>query len=192
MNMLYIIIIAIMVWVYIYTTKDNTKILGELKWEIKKNIKNGGNVSEINEKIKILEKENKSKATWIVTIGIILMIGLLLNGASQEDSANKEKEEIRRESLTQEQKDKEIRLNRIEEQFSAWDWSHKELTKIIKASMNDPKSYEHIKTTYNDEGDSILVVTSFRWKNWFWGIVTNSMSAKFSIDGSLIEIIEPK
>ena len=135
MNMLYIIIIAIMVWVYIYTTKDNTKILGELKWEIKKNIKNGGNISEINEKIKILEKEK---------------------------------------------------------QFSAWDWSHKELTKIIKASMNDPKSYEHIKTTYNDEGDSILVVTSFRWKNWFWGIVTNSMSAKFSIDGSLIEIIEPK
>ncbi|MBP7062208.1 hypothetical protein KBA84_05395 [Patescibacteria group bacterium] len=50
-----------------------------------------------------------------------MMIGLLLNGASQEDSANKEKEEIRRESLTQEQKDKEIRLNRIEEQFSAWD-----------------------------------------------------------------------
>lgn len=33
-------------------------------------------------------------------------------------------------------------------QFSIWDGSHKELTKLIKKALNDEKSYEHIETKY--------------------------------------------
>ena len=36
----------------------------------------------------------------------------------------------------------------VEEQFSAWDGSHLELTKLIKSALNDEKSYEHLKTSY--------------------------------------------
>ena len=36
----------------------------------------------------------------------------------------------------------------VDNQFSIWDGSHKELTKLIKKSLNDEKSYKHIKTTY--------------------------------------------
>jgi hypothetical protein len=33
-------------------------------------------------------------------------------------------------------------------QFSIWDGSHKELTKLIKKNLNDEKSYKHINTSY--------------------------------------------
>lgn len=38
----------------------------------------------------------------------------------------------------------------IKSQFSAWDGSHRELVKLIKKSLNDEKSYDHIETTYRD------------------------------------------
>lgn len=36
----------------------------------------------------------------------------------------------------------------VNDQFSAWDGSHKELTALIKKNLNDEKSYKHIETTY--------------------------------------------
>ncbi len=36
----------------------------------------------------------------------------------------------------------------INSQFSGWDGSHIELTKLIKKNLNDGESYKHIKTTY--------------------------------------------
>lgn len=38
----------------------------------------------------------------------------------------------------------------ISGQFSAWDGSHTELTKLIKQNLNDEKSYDHINTSYRD------------------------------------------
>src|SRR3989304_3204559 len=49
------------------------------------------------------------------------------------------------------QADTEARRAQIEKQFSVGDGSHPGLTALIKKSMNDPGSYEHIKTVYKDE-----------------------------------------
>ena len=81
------------------------------------------------------------------------------------------------------------RQEQIDKGFSAWNGSHLELTKYIKTIMNDPKSYEHVKTTYSDQGDSLIVRATFRGKNAFGGVVVNWISAKCSIDGTIIEII---
>jgi len=81
------------------------------------------------------------------------------------------------------------RQQMIESQFSQWDGSHRALEKIIKESMNDPDSYKHVETKYADKGDYILVVTKFRGTNKFGGVVTNTMRAKFTVDGKLIEIV---
>lgn len=83
----------------------------------------------------------------------------------------------------------EIRKERLENGFSVWDGSHRGLTAIIKKSMNDPKSYEHVKTTYNDNGDHLIVRTTFRGKNAFGGVVLNSITAKTDLDGRVIEVI---
>ena len=84
----------------------------------------------------------------------------------------------------------EQRVERIEKQFSAWDGSHLELTRAIKESMNDPKSYEHVETRYSDMGDYVVVSTTFRGKNAFGGTVVNIVNAKVSLDGKIIDILD--
>jgi len=78
----------------------------------------------------------------------------------------------------------------LEAGFSKWDGSHKQLTDIIKKSMNDPKSYDHDTTKYSDEGDHLIVITKFRGKNAFGGVVLNWVRAKVNLDGSVIEVLE--
>jgi hypothetical protein len=78
----------------------------------------------------------------------------------------------------------------IEKQFSSWDGSHRKLETIIKASMNDPANYQHVKTVYWDKKDYIMVKTTFRGKNAFNATVTNTITAKVGIDGEIIELIE--
>ncbi len=79
----------------------------------------------------------------------------------------------------------------IQEQFSAWDGSHRKLKELIKATMNDPKSFDHVKSGYVENTDgTISVYTTFRGKNVFGGVVTKSASAKFTIMGEFVELIE--
>ncbi len=78
----------------------------------------------------------------------------------------------------------------LEKQFSAWDGSHIELTKIIKKAMNDPGSYEHVETVYWDMKDHIVVRTTYSGKNAFGGRVKNWVKAKADNNGNIIEIIE--
>ena len=67
--------------------------------------------------------------------------------------------------------------------------SHLQLTKIIKEAMNDPESYEHVKTTYRDNKDHRIVKTIFRGEDAFGGMINNSVTAKVGLDGEVIEII---
>ena len=82
------------------------------------------------------------------------------------------------------------RNERIQSQFSSWNGSHRNLQKFIKNSMNDPDSYKHDKTVYWDMGDHLVVLTTFRGKNAFGGVVRNSVKAKVGLDGRIIKIIE--
>lgn len=84
----------------------------------------------------------------------------------------------------------EARKKKIEAQFSTWDGSHHNLERIIKESMNDPDSYDHVETVYWDSGDYLIVRTTFRGKNAFGGVVKNSVKAKVSIDGQVLQILE--
>ena len=55
--------------------------------------------------------------------------------------------------------------------------------------MNDPDSYEHVKTEYWDKGDYLIVKTTFRGKNAFGGVVVNWVTVKTDLDGFVIELI---
>jgi len=82
------------------------------------------------------------------------------------------------------------RNGEIESGFNVWDGSHIELTKLIKESMNDPKSYDHVNTTFWDMGDHLVVKTTFRGRNAFGGVIENHVTAKCTIDGHVIEVTE--
>ncbi len=117
--------------------------------------------------------------TFFIIIIVLMVIGAI---SGNDDKKTPEKPIIK----TAEQ----IRQEKLENSFSAWDGSHIALTKLIKQSMNDPKSYEHDKTVYWDKGDHLIVRTDFRGKNAFGGVVRNWVKAKVSIDGQVLEIIE--
>jgi len=106
-----------------------------------------------------------------------------------------EVEELRKKEQEEAEKQKQevetsARTEMIEKQFSAWDGSHIKLTRLIKDSMNDPVSYDHVETKYWDMKDHLIVNTTFRRKNAFGGTVKNTVKAKVSLDGEDIEIIE--
>lgn len=76
----------------------------------------------------------------------------------------------------------------IERQFSVWDGSHTGVTQAIKASMNDPKSYDHVETVFWDRGDYLLIRTRFRGKNAFGGVILNTVNAKVDFQGNVLDI----
>jgi hypothetical protein len=97
------------------------------------------------------------------------------------------------EKENQEKADEEERLKRestLESQFSAWDGSHRNLSRMIKDSMNDPKSYDHVETRYFDMEDHLVVITTFRGSNAFGALIKNTVKAKVSLEGDVLEIIE--
>jgi hypothetical protein len=82
------------------------------------------------------------------------------------------------------------RKEKIESQFSAWNGAHRNLESLIKQSMNDPDSFKHVETVYWDKGDHLIVQTTFRGRNAFGGMVKNTVLAKVSLEGQILEVID--
>ena len=103
-------------------------------------------------------------------------------------------EEKRQLAEAEEERKKQLELQKnkeklIENQFSSWDGSHRNLERFIKDNMNDPDSYDHIETRYRDEGNSLVVITKFRGANAFGGKVINTITARVDLEGNVLEII---
>lgn len=81
------------------------------------------------------------------------------------------------------------RQRRVEKQFSAYDGSHRNLKIAVKETMNDPDSFEHVRTEYNDRGDHLVVKMTFRGANAFGGKVINNITVMTSLDGDILEVI---
>ena len=82
----------------------------------------------------------------------------------------------------------EVKKIRVKEQFSSWNGSHKNLEKYIKASMNNPKSYEHVETRYQIKDNTVMIYTKFRGTNAFNAVVTNEAVAIADLDGNLLDV----
>ena len=84
--------------------------------------------------------------------------------------------------------EKQERKNKIQMQFSSWDGSHSKLKRLVKDAINDPSSFDHVNTTYEDKGTYILVQMSFRGTNSFGAKVLNSVTAKVDLDGNILSV----
>ena len=132
-------------------------------------------IDEIKKKEKQLHKGCGIGCLSVIVIFVILYMIGSFSSDSTKNTAPKTKEEIRKEQ--------------IGKNFSAWDGSHRGLTELIKKSMNDSSSYEHVETVYWDKGDHLVVKTTFRGKNAFGGTVKNWAKAKVDLNGNVIEVI---
>lgn len=86
----------------------------------------------------------------------------------------------------------QLHIEAIGKHFNALDGSHIGLTAAIKSSLNDPKSYEHDKTTYLDKGDHLIVTTTFRAKNEYGGMTTREVVAQTDLRGQVLKIVMNK
>lgn len=80
----------------------------------------------------------------------------------------------------------------VKSQFSGWDGSHKALVELVKENMNDPKSFQHAKTTYtiDTEQKSINIHMKYRGKNGFGGLILTSVTAVATYKDNLLKVIE--
>lgn len=129
------------------------------------------------------DERNKKKYVpgWLVFLTFAGIFFLIIWIISEEPSTLTNS---RNATLTREQ--------RIEKMFSHWDGSHRELERKVKEMMNDPDSYKHVETVYQDPGPShniINIKTTFRGKNKFGGVVKSWVWAKSDLDGNVLEII---
>jgi hypothetical protein len=85
---------------------------------------------------------------------------------------------------------KSINAEKVKKQFSPYDGHHRNLERFIKDNMHDPDSYDHDDTRYTVYDDYIIVITSYRGKNAFGGVVKNYTKAKISFDGEILQILD--
>ena len=80
--------------------------------------------------------------------------------------------------------------NKIAEQFSAWDGSHHNLTKMVKKTMHDSTSFKHIETHHWADMDYIIVLMTYSETNLYGATVQNAIKAKVDHNGQVLELLE--
>jgi hypothetical protein len=76
----------------------------------------------------------------------------------------------------------------IGQQFSPLDGSHYGVVRAVKEAMRDPRSFEHVKTTYVDHGDWLQVDMTYRGANAFGGKVVNTVTARVAPGGRVLSV----
>ncbi len=109
-----------------------------------------------------------------------------------EDAVETQKMEKEAEKLIAKQKaEYNKRADKFEEDcLSSWDGSNRELVKLVKESMNDPKSFEHVETRYRLYNGYAVITMQFRGKNAFNATITNSVTAKINLEDCSVISVE--
>lgn len=125
-------------------------------------------------------KKNQGMKTGCIGCMVIVLIPIVVFVLISLDNKNEPKSTST----------KSARQERIENQFSSWDGSHFKLTRRIKKSMHNPKSYKHVKTAWVEHRDYINVVTQYQGENLFGVTVTNSIIERVNLNGEILEIVD--
>jgi hypothetical protein len=80
------------------------------------------------------------------------------------------------------------RADQIKHQFNSWDGSHIRVTEYVKSRLKNPASFEHVNTTYRDEGTHLYVEMTYRGTNGFGGVVTETYRANVTMKGNILGV----
>lgn len=157
------------------------------------------------DKLYLKVRPNATAGSGIGTAFLLFFIAtiFMIVALVRYDGLEKEKrEKAKYEALTPAQKEqieheKELKKkeqavqDKIKKSFSSYDGSHRGLVKFVKANMNDPKSFEHVKTTYTVQPTGYLIVKmEYRGKNAFGGVVKNTIGAECDLDGNVTQVLQ--
>lgn len=74
---------------------------------------------------------------------------------------------------------------KVKKLFSSYDGHNIYLERAVKERMNNPKSYEHVATKYEVDGNKIKVYSQFRGTNGFNAIILTDAYAEMDFDGNI-------
>lgn len=118
---------------------------------------------------------------------------LALEAQAQAEIEAREEAEREREKaiarVRRQDAERKARREKIERSFGIWNGDHTGLTKYIKNRMNNPSSFQHVSTSYSDQGNYLVVFMVYRGSNAFGGIVTKEVSARVDLEGNVLEIL---
>jgi hypothetical protein len=121
-------------------------------------------------------KQNKMWLTLLGAVGVPVLL-IIIFSSGDRDYSSQPARPVTHEDV-------------IKQQFSGWDGSHKNLTKLIKDNMHDPSSYEHVETSYSEiDANTLYVTTAYRGNNAFGAKVLNKVEAEVSVDGKILKIL---
>jgi hypothetical protein len=73
-------------------------------------------------------------------------------------------------------------------QFSPFDGSHGKVEDALKSALKNPDSYEHVKTQYIVKPNEITVFTTYRARNSFNAVLTETAVATVDGDGNVLSL----
>jgi len=114
------------------------------------------------------------KGCLILTVLLVVIVSIAAITCESEPETPLTKEEVHEQN--------------IQKLFSGWDGSHIKLTEKIKESLNDPKSYEHIETTYRDMDSFLIINTTFTAKNAFGGTLKKEVIVVSDTLGNITDV----
>lgn len=124
-------------------------------------------------------EKSENKQGCGIWIGVFLLVGILVyvfsSGNDSKTTSNKSVPQTNEEKVTSLQ--------------NGYDGSIPSVIKLVKDSMNDPDSFEHVETrTGFYEKDSFIVSMKYRGKNSFGGVITKFIDVKLDYSGNVISI----
>lgn len=124
-----------------------------------------------------------------VVLALLLLLGILMNSGPDDDNTAANDNKTDAVQVT-EPANKWEAWQRYH--VSGWDGSCKPVVAALKKALNDPGSYDHAETQYylNADTSIITVLTSFRAKNAFGGLILTSYKATLDINGDLLTLEE--
>lgn len=154
------------------------------------------------------------KKKFLIPMGLFvafILIGIIAGPSEEQSEVSGETSKVEQSVKELEEKEPELTPEEqavavhqkwIESQFSEWDSSHRNLVKLVKESMNDPKSFEHVETKYliierQDQIDKmgrgaigdLFIYMKFRGANAFGGIILSEVSAIAEYETNTIIIL---
>jgi hypothetical protein len=90
-------------------------------------------------------------------------------------------------AIEKKEKEELERKDAIAAQFDRKTGEHQMIRLVLRTSLNDPDSYEHASTTYEERGKLIRVTCLYRAKNAFGAKVLQQVTADCSIETGIIE-----
>jgi len=170
---------------------------------------------KIKQAVQYINTEKVNKVYGKVTVffsqwqaymaGVLVVLGIIFTPFSQIKQvyadkeaaemakAKQEKEKQAKDAAEQaermrQRKDERAEAEKHDAIFSGWDGSCRPLVKRVKEVMNDPSSFDHVKTAYVQDGNKYNVKMVFRGKNKFGAVVLSEVTAVVYDDSTITDL----